>query len=195
MGAADKLRDESMQYQAAKRDLLKWKLILTGTVSAFGLGFTQSTVPHAHLALCVVPLIAVYCDLLIRDYDLRIAIKGFFVVRYDVEGYAEYEQFINSSPISPLKWWLFSDVAISWTSLLLCVFVAAVGGGYGMVTPLHDSVSWVALPAMALIGAGLIVAVHVVFKRKHRAMHKAAKEGVRAQELSVKTVHSSKSFK
>ncbi|WP_372719237.1 hypothetical protein [Novipirellula sp.] len=182
MAAADKLRDESMQYQAAKRDLLKWKLILTGTVTAFGLGFTQSTVPHAHLALCVVPLIALYCDLLIRDYDLRIAIKGFFVVHNAVDGYADYERFINSAPISPLKWWTFSDVAIFWMSLLHCVFVAAVGASYITANYItdnldYDNLLWLALPVTAIINAVFIIAVQVVFKQKHRAMHRAARKG------------------
>ena len=166
----DKLREELLANQAFRRDLLKWKIILSGGALAIGLGFTSSTAPYAHLALCSVPLIVAYCDLLIRDADFRIAMKAFFLLNQTDDIFSQYEEFIESSPISRTKWWIFHNTAEIGSSTLLCGIVIAIGIYYGVFVDTDPRHSWIPLIASGLIGIIIVVWVHVSFMRKRNSM-------------------------
>jgi hypothetical protein len=72
-----RLRDEILQAQRVRSDLLKWKLALVGTLSAVGLGLAGSRqTSHADLVLCAVPLVSVYVDLLASHLSIRILVIG-----------------------------------------------------------------------------------------------------------------------
>lgn len=74
------LREEILQAQQTRSDLLKWKLGLVGVIGAIGLGLGGSRVStHADLVLCAVPLVCVYVDLLCRHLSLRILVIGTFL--------------------------------------------------------------------------------------------------------------------
>jgi hypothetical protein len=73
----EKLRDEILQAESTRSDLLKWKLGLVGAIGAAGLGFAGSAqLRHADLALCVLPPVAIYVDLLALHLTLRIQVIG-----------------------------------------------------------------------------------------------------------------------
>lgn len=66
------LREEILQAQRTRSDLLKWKLGLVGVIRSVGLGLAGSRVPtHAELVLCAIPFGCVYVDLLCRHLWLR----------------------------------------------------------------------------------------------------------------------------
>jgi hypothetical protein len=94
----EKLRDEILQCESARADLLKWKLVIAGGVGAAGLGFAGSTgLRHADLVLCVIPPAAVYVDLLCRHLTLKMLVIGTFLAhrtRDDgIPVFAAYETF------------------------------------------------------------------------------------------------------
>lgn len=73
------LRQEILQSQQTRSDLLKWKLGLVGAIGAVGLGLAGSRVSnHADLVLCAVPLVCIYVDFLCRHLSLRILVIGVF---------------------------------------------------------------------------------------------------------------------
>ena len=96
MAAEEKLRDEIVALQSSQRDLLKWKLILIGSVSAVGLGLPRYGDPNFKFVLCIIPFLAAYCDLLCRDYDIRIALIGFFLAKSGADVFSKYEEYIGS---------------------------------------------------------------------------------------------------
>ena len=78
------LREEIVESEKARVDLLKWKIILIATLGAVALGF-ESTAPagaaaasapsfsHEYL-LCLIPLVCLYVDLLCSHLNLRIMV-------------------------------------------------------------------------------------------------------------------------
>jgi len=72
----DKLRDEIIESQKARTDLIKWKLVLVAAIGAAGLGATgNDPVP---VLLIVIPFVCLYVDAVCFHNDLRI----FAIARY-----------------------------------------------------------------------------------------------------------------
>jgi hypothetical protein len=99
----DKLREEILQAEQTRSDLLKLKLSLVGAIGALGLGFSGSgTFGHAELVLALVPLVCVYVDLLCRHLTLRIVVIGAFLRtsmyggRSGVDAFQAYEVFVQN---------------------------------------------------------------------------------------------------
>ncbi len=77
------LRDEIVESQKTRVDLLKWKIILAATLCAVALGFEgtpPSAAPFSHeYLLCLIPLICLYVDLLCAHLNLRIMVIARYV--------------------------------------------------------------------------------------------------------------------
>lgn len=68
----DSLKQELLQSQKTRDGMMKWKLVLVSAIGAAALGFSQkSPVPHADLALCLIPFACAYVDLLCRNLSIR----------------------------------------------------------------------------------------------------------------------------
>jgi len=165
-----KFRDEIQSDRAFWRDLLKWKMILSGGAFALGLGFTGSQAPYAHLALCSVPLVVTYCDLLIRDAELRIAIKAWFLLERTDDIFADYERFIETPAIAGVRWYAFSHFAIHYLSLFMCLLVVAIGICLPSVAETDLSLSSIPLILTGSLGAIAVTTVHKVARSKRRKM-------------------------
>lgn len=165
-----KLRDEILANQAFWRDLLKWKLILSGGAFAIGLGFTGSQTPYAHLALCSVPLIVTYCDLLIRDAEFRVAIKAFFLLNRTNDIFAEYERFIETPAIAGVRWYAFSHFAIYYLSLFMCLLVVAIGICFAAIAEFDSRWSSIPLILSGITGGIAVTIVDRIAKSKRRKM-------------------------
>jgi hypothetical protein len=109
------LRDEIVESQKARVDLLKWKIIIVATLGAVALGFESSTPPatlptdsaaanappfsHDYL-LCLIPLICLYVDILCSHLNLRMMVIGRYL-QYTAATHdsgapvLEYEQFVE----------------------------------------------------------------------------------------------------
>jgi hypothetical protein len=98
----DELREEILQSQQLRGELLKWKLGLVGVIGAAGLGFAGSKrLSHADLVLCAIPPVCVYADLLCRHLALKIYVIGTFLRQWKATGdslsqrFAAYEAYAD----------------------------------------------------------------------------------------------------
>lgn len=76
-------KNEIVEAEKGRTDLLKWKLILVATLGAIGLGIsnpssTSKPMLSLHLALCLIPLVCVYVDLLCKHLQMRILVISEF---------------------------------------------------------------------------------------------------------------------
>jgi hypothetical protein len=99
----DVLRQEIIETQKARSELIKWKLIIVSVLGAAGLGFTAYTdwsdKGNAEALLCCIPVVCAYVDAQYWSLSLRIqGIATFFRTvgpKVNVApGLAEYEEFM-----------------------------------------------------------------------------------------------------
>jgi hypothetical protein len=154
------LRQEILQGQTVRSDLLKWKLALVGGLGAAGLGFAGSQgLRDADLVLCAIPPVCVYVDLLCRHLSLRILVVGRFL--YTASGddpafarIAAYEDFVQRTRALPAgndrlrSAFDLEDWALSWSSVALSLAIAV----YGLTRP-----SWLWVPFVVSGAAGVAV--------------------------------------
>jgi hypothetical protein len=138
------LRDEILQTEQIRSDLLKWKLVLAGALGATGLGFAgaRGSVTDADLILCAIPPVCLYVDLLSRHLSLRILVIGAFLRRYGAAygavELARYEQHVDGA--RDLSWrplhlplprrvsaFDLEDWAVSWSTIVLSGAVLVYG--------------------------------------------------------------------
>lgn len=76
----DILRNEIIEAQKVRSDLVKWKLFLVAVLGATGLGLKRSEKGlNPELVLCCIPFVCAYVDLLCRHLSLRIKGIGTFL--------------------------------------------------------------------------------------------------------------------
>jgi hypothetical protein len=95
MSLAQKLRDEIISFQQSQREIMRWKLIAVGAVAATALGLASNNAEMAIIISCIVPPIALYCDAVYRDGDLRIAMLATFLETQS-EFLRQYEQHVRA---------------------------------------------------------------------------------------------------
>lgn len=171
--AVEKLRDEMRDLKVSIRDLLKWKVVLTGSVTAIGLGFTGPSTPNAYLAMSAAPLIAAYCDLLIRDYELRVAIQAAYLRSNGDSEYSKYETFLEEQNIKDTEWWILRRNAILLSSLIICTFIGGIAASQFEAQSFTTS-PW-SLPILtALVGAVAVILVQVRYADKRQRILQAS---------------------
>lgn len=81
----DKLREEIIEAEKARADLLRWKLVITATLGgvALGLSGTSGATP---ILLLGVPLACVYVDLLCNHMNLRIQLIAQYLRHHQQAG-------------------------------------------------------------------------------------------------------------
>ena len=155
----ESLRQEILQAQTIRSDLIKWKLALVAGLGAAGLGFAGSTdLRDADLVLCAIPPVCVYVDLLCRHLSLRILVVGRFL--YGAAGddlqlarLAAYEDFAQRTRTLPVgdgrrrSAFDLEDWALSWSSFALSVAVFV----YGLTRP-----EWIRVPFLVSGIVGLV---------------------------------------
>jgi hypothetical protein len=159
----EKLRDEIIEFQKARADILRWKLIAIGGVGAAGLSFPKLSVNGVEgtgIVLSLIPIVAAYCDAVGRDLDLRIALISTFL---ELSGgaFSRYESFVGQVSAS---WWLMGLVANLGTSLIACVLIF-IAGMFPNLTGRSAGVSC-ALVVSAVLGTVLVVLVEIVYWRR-----------------------------
>jgi hypothetical protein len=73
MNGEEKFHDEISLLQAAQREATRWKIIGFRALAAIGLGIDGTSNRDMILVRCLIPLFAPYCDLISREYEIRIA--------------------------------------------------------------------------------------------------------------------------
>jgi hypothetical protein len=151
----DRLRDEILQAQKIRSDLLKWKLGLVGGIGAAGLGFAGSVeLQHADLVLCALPPVAVYVDLLALHLTLRMLVIGaYFRTSRAAEAgpYRGYEEFVRETRDRGGGGGAFrlEDWALSYSTYALCAAVA----GYGVYQLVDGSAYGIPFVLSGAVGA------------------------------------------
>lgn len=172
----EKLRDELLAWQAGQRELHRWKLVAIGGVAALGLGLTSESGEPQILVICLAPFIAAYCDALLRDYDLRIGLIGFFLLRTSGP-FSEYERFIEAHPVGSSRWWRLGKSASMLSSFGACALTAAVGV-YGLwfgSFSRQASFEFGATLVSAAVGTFLVIRVQSVFTAGYSKLREAAR--------------------
>jgi hypothetical protein len=158
----EKLRDEILQAQQIRSDLLKWKLVLVGPLGAVGLGLAGApNTADADLVLCAVPLVCLYVDLLTLHLSLRILVIGAFVrgagETTDMPQVTAYEVFAQNarelsteSSSDPRVWGSAFDLE-DWAGWWSTVVLSGLVFGYGLLRAFQDSPI-----GLAFIGSGVI---------------------------------------
>lgn len=172
----EKLRDELLAWQAGQRELHRWKLVAIGGVAALGLGLTSQRGEPQILVVCLAPFIAAYCDALLRDYDLRIGLIGFFLLR-KTGPLSEYERFIEAHPVGSSRWWRLGKSASMFSSFGACVLTASIGI-YGLwfgSFSRQASFEFGATLVSAVAGALLVIRVQQVFSVGYSRLREASR--------------------
>ena len=164
--AVEKLREEILNAESVRSDLLKWKLGLIGAIGASGLGLAGSSgVGNAELVLAAIPPVALYVDLLCLHLTLRILVIGAFVQRSQSAGdpaLAAYEAFADrarrlpgtGTPPRPQSAFDLEDWALFYSTYGL----SAAIGAYGVVRLVQGSPYGSVFVASAVVGLLAIVA-------------------------------------
>jgi hypothetical protein len=123
------LREEIVESEKARAELLKWKLIAVSALGAAGLGLTESqNATGAHLVLPLIPPVCVYIDLLCRHMSLRILVIAAFMRSSRSGEGGDYERFIKKiAPEEGRKVFSLEDFALEWSTLLLSFIFGLVG--------------------------------------------------------------------
>ena len=157
MPAAEMLRKEILGFQNAQAQLLRWKLIAIGATAAAAFGIATDDQPSRLLVLAIVPLIAVYCDLLSRDYDIRIALIAAFLWRQGGE-YASYENFLRAPGVILAGPWFLGNAATFMSSVMVCILVIWIGFQPQIIAGAHADTG--RLNTLVVAGvAGILVAI------------------------------------
>jgi hypothetical protein len=187
----ERLREEILQAQKIRSDLLKWKLALVGAIGAAGFGFGGANTDadsHPELVLCTVPLVCVYVDLLCLHLSMRIVVIGTFL-RSKVSGHltedkavAEYETFVESTRHLTLKRedgpdepapsggeasaFALEDWAVTWSTIVLSGAVF----GYGIAA--SDTAIQVAFIVSGAVGLAAAFSAYALYDRRFAAVRK-----------------------
>ncbi|WP_432820890.1 glycoside hydrolase family 15 protein [Trichloromonas sp.] len=149
---ATRLAEEIIEAQKVRSALLKWKLVLVSGLGAAGLGLTSADKGGFLLLLALIPLVAVYVDLLCSSLNLRIILIG----RYFAEKTDDpYEAFVGPHRI------VFSleDWALYGSSYCLSGLLTVVGA-FLFVHGLFAGPAMSSWPTgLALVLSGLVGAI------------------------------------
>lgn len=127
----EKLRDEILQAQAQRGELLKWKLFLVAGFGGAALGLGGERMPASDLRylLFLVPLLCNYADVLCRHLNLRILVIARFLRGADHNGFRVYEQLVEKARAmdGSVDAFCMEDWAIEYSTRILSVLVGVYG--------------------------------------------------------------------
>lgn len=125
------LRDEVIEAQKGRLELLKWKLILVAGLGGIGLGFSfndsSQTMISPHLLLGLIPLVCLYVDALCRHLQLRILVISDFIEYFnEAESISKYEKFCHDTrrKKSLNIFWL-EDLAMEFSTVIMSILIIA----------------------------------------------------------------------
>jgi hypothetical protein len=155
----EKLRDEIVESQKTRTDLIKWKLVLVAAIGAFAL---DSNRPQPNtILLTLIPFVCLYVDAVCFHNDIRIMAIGRFLrtqVSVVDEETLAYERYCSDNRAS----FNLEAIALQGATLALSFLVLLLGlsglypwlGGAGSWLPAASRGVWAAL---AFFGGGGIV--------------------------------------
>jgi len=170
----DTLRQELLQAQKTRSELLKWKLLIVAGVGSAALGFSGKGPGKSYLALAVLPLCCAYVDFLCSNLFRRIKSIGIFF-EYAAHGSADlrrYETFFRKMG----KHFGRGASLEAWASLSFTVTISVAVCLIGI--EMSKSGSWEILLFLisASVGVGLTVLFEILSQRTVRKARGSAVE-------------------
>lgn len=175
------LRNEIIEAQKARTDLIKWKLIMCVALGGTGLGFANSvSIPNAEYILCCIPLLCAYADIQCRNISLRIFGISIFLrsmpIKESKQSYfAEYGHFLDavrekaSENGGFLNNQTLESMVISGTSIFLSIIL--------LIYSLHKfDKSSIVIGASSIFGIFFTIWVHNTFQRRSHLLQDVGKE-------------------
>jgi predicted ATPase len=126
-------RNEIVEAEKGRMDLLKWKLLLIAGLGTVGFGLSSSgkstsSVLSPHLLLCLIPLVCIYVDSLCQHLQMRILVISEFFRNYKYQGrdidmmrFRAYEKFCHDARLVFLLEDLAQHILTIFFSLLILV--------------------------------------------------------------------------
>jgi hypothetical protein len=128
---AESLRNEILGFDAAKLDVLKWKLVLIAALSTAGLGLgSTSRVADTWPLLCLLPFACLYCDFLYLHLTLMIVKDNFFLRTNALlarTSWSAFEQEGFAWQFQKIPLYRLERVVALGTTVVLCSALAAAG--------------------------------------------------------------------
>lgn len=154
-----KLRDEILQAQRQRGQLLKWKLLLVAGLggAALGLGGETQT-SRFHFLLFLVPLFCSYADILCRHLNLRILVIARYLRSAGPAEWRAYEEF--AAKAREVDAYRMEDWALEYSTRVLCVLIGLFG-----VCAAEPPISWLLLAA-AIFGLALSAIEGRAYRRR-----------------------------
>jgi hypothetical protein len=129
----DILREEIIEAQKARADLIKWKLILVAGLGSAGLGLNGDSQNDMILLLCLIPFVCVYVDLAARHLNLRMHVIAEFVRTHDEADKKEstdtwpaaYEDYVKT--MEEKRIFVLETIILKWSTLFLSILVIVAG--------------------------------------------------------------------
>jgi hypothetical protein len=164
-------RNEIIEAEKGRMDLLKWKVLLIAGIGAVGLGFSSSEkevipVISRHLLLCIIPLVCVYVDSLCQHLQIRILVISEFFQHYqdqskdkEMMSFQEYEEFCNKvRPVFYLEDWTQQWATFACSFIILLVSLKLLWTGAWIES--------IAFFVSGALGIGLTIRLNLLQERK-----------------------------
>jgi len=121
----EKLREEIIESQKSRLDLLKWKIILVAALgaAAFGVSAEKGTGGVPSL-LALVPLVCLFVDIVCHHTDVRIMFIGSFLRTCDEPTASAYERYCSKGR----EYFTLENGALTGTTLAVSVLIIVMGG-------------------------------------------------------------------
>ena len=174
----EKLRDEIIESQKARTDLIKWKLILVAAIggAAFGIGSTVTGAENPPVVLlALVPIVCLFVDAVCIHNEIRILMIARFI-RGGALGAVpkQYEDYCREIR---LWWFSLEEAGLLLTTVGLSALIGIAGSSdllrnlMTLPKPVDDSVSAL-LQWSGAMGVTLGLLFHVVyFYNSHKLDH------------------------
>ncbi len=126
----EKLRDEIIESQKIRADLIKWKLILTAVLGAAGLGLEKGNMEDTALLLCLIPFVCIYVDLAARHQNLRIFVIAKFIreekkhTSKDDSWMVRYEELVHNLNKRVFG---FESYILQYSTVVLSIIIILIG--------------------------------------------------------------------
>ncbi len=169
----DKLRDEIIEAQKIRADLIKWKLVLVAALGASGLGLgvseKEGAIPRdgLYILLGLIPFVCTYVDIAARHLNIRMQVIADFMKSYSkthaeespiLGAYELHCEALHEKGIFELE-----NSILTYSSAFLSVLV--ILSAYVLPTKPPEGVSML-LVASGLLGLLLAFVVDLLYKKK-----------------------------
>jgi hypothetical protein len=169
-------KNEIIEAEKGRTDLLKWKLILVSALGSIGLGISNSSsdakpILSLHLTLCLIPFVCVYVDLLCKHLQMRILVISEFFQSCEYKNdtdealcFQSYEQFCEKVR-SKHKVFNLEDWAQQWSTQFLSILV--IGSVLVLKSPRTDLL---VIVFSGICGIIFTLLIDTAYKRKRESL-------------------------